>query len=499
MKVSLPLLCSLTLSMAGTLPAAAAPTGLADALPTGPEMLLSVAPEATHWKPAVIRSVDAYMPPPPPAYKSSVDEREMAEVMEWQKSRTAEDLKAISYWNDEPIPMRWSEEARAEIITASMVPPRAARALAIVHAAMYDAMLVTWKAKAKYHRPLPAQENPFLKALAGEPGIPSYPNEHAAMSMAAAVALAELFPDHKDAILKKARLVGESRIAAGAAHRSDVEAGFKIGEGVAREILAARAQDGSDQANPVVPRKPGKWWVPEPMESGAGSWRPWLMTSGHQFRMKYDRKADLKDVAFAAGLREVSAVHNKLTPHQIERAIYWNFDVPAILWNDIARRAALTGRKAMKPDSMGIIWSDIARQQVAAHGMDVPHAARMLNVLHLTLADSFIGCWDTKYANLVPRPFMMAPKDHPLQTVVPTPPHPSWPSGHATASMAAAEVLSKYFPQQKRYFVQQAEEAAMSRLWGGIHYRKDNDDGLELGARIGKYDVQQAEAKGWFK
>jgi hypothetical protein len=65
--------------------------------------------------------------------------------------------------------------------------------------------------------------------------------------------------------------------------------------------------------------------------------------------------------------------------------------------------------------------------------------------------------------------------------------------------MAAAVVLGKYFPKQAGYFKSQAEEAAMSRLWGGIHYRKDNDDGLKLGKKIGEYCVKQAEAKGWTK
>lgn len=463
------------------------------------EMPLSVAPEATKWAPAVIKSVDALVPGAPPAFRSPAYKAEMDEILAWQKRRTADDVKAINYWGDVPTPMRWSEEVRAEIITASMVPPKGARALAIVHAAMYDAAIVAWKAKARYKRALPVQENPYLKPIGGQPGIPSYPSEHAAISMAAALTMAELFPDHREQFLTKAKLVGETRVAAGAAHRSDVTAGFAIGEAVAKEILAKRWVDGSEQPNPPLAKQPGKWWVAEPMESGAGRWRTWLMKNGQQFRMKYDAKPDIKDVAFAAGYREVAKVHDKLTPHQIERAIYWNFDVPAILWNDIARRAVETGRKPLKPDSMGIMWSDIARKAIATKQMDTPHTARMLNVLHMTLADAFIACWDTKYANLVPRPFMFSPAGKPLQTVVPTPPHPSWPSGHATASMAAAKVLSHYFPGQAKYFEAQAREAAMSRLWGGIHFRKDNDDGLKLGERIGKYCLQQAGAKGWTK
>jgi membrane-associated phospholipid phosphatase len=467
---------------------------------TAPAMPLAVAPEAASWQPAMIKRVDAYMPPPPPVYKSPVFAQEMAEIQDWQKRRTGDDLKAIAYWNEVPVPMRWSEEIRSEIITASMVPPRAARALALVHAAMYDAMLVTWKAKAKYRRALPVQENGSLKPLGGAPGIPSYPSEHAAISMAAATVMAQLFPDHKDSLLTKARLVGETRIAAGAAHRSDVDAGFKIGEAVAKEILAQRQDDGANDPQTKITKVPGKWWVPEPMEPGAGHWRTFLLRSANQFHFKYDLTPDMKNPKFAAMYHEVAAIHDKLTPTEIERAIYWNFDVPAILWNDIARRAALAGIKARKPDAMVIRWSDITRQTLAKNkDLDMPHISRILNVMHLALGDAFIACWYTKYNNMIPRPFMVAPPGKPLQTVVPTPPHPSWPSAHATGSMAAAVVLSQYFPAQKAYFLAQAKEAAMSRLWGGIHYRKDNDDGLKLGALIGKNDVQQAKDKGWFR
>lgn len=493
-----PLACTLGLLTATVAPAAAS-AGLADTLPRSPAMPLAVAPEAAGWAPAVIADVDALIPPPPPAAGSAAATKELDELRAWQQRRTSADLAAISYWNDQPVPMRWSEEVRAEIITASMVPPLGARALAMVHAAMYDAAVVTWKAKARYRRPVPAQELPFLKPVAGEPGIPSYPSEHAAVSLAAARTMAALFPDHAEALLQKARLVGETRIAAGAVHRSDVDAGAAIGEAVAREILAKRMDDGAGRPNPPLAKQPGKWWVAEPMETGAGAWRTWFLKDGRQYRMTYDARPSLQDVAFAAGFKEVEKVHAKLTPHQIERAIYWNFDVPAILWNDIARRSMATGRKPMKPDSMGIMWSDIARRAITEQQLDVPHAARMLNVLHMTLADAFIACWDTKYANLVPRPFMYAPAGKPLATVVPTPPHPSWPSGHATASMAAAVVLGRYFPHEAKAFEAQAREAAMSRLWGGIHFRKDNDDGLALGARIGRHAIREAEAKGWLK
>lgn len=486
----------LSLTLGAALLAAAPAAAVA---PAPKPAVLRVSPEAVNWKPAVVQDLDALMPPAPPAIGSKEAAADLAAVQAWQKKRSKDDRTAIAYWNDTSSPMRWSEEARYQIIVASMVPPRAARGLAIMHAAMYDACVAAWKAKAKYRRATPHMVDGHLKPLAGNDGVPSYPSEDAAIASAAAKTLGYVFPDQAEELAKKAQLVGEARVAAGANFPSDVAAGAKLGEQIADQIIAKCKTDGSDQKAPPLQKTAGKWWVEHPMEPLAGQWHPWLLTSGDQFSIRPKTPSDMKDPTFAAAYREVLNIHKHLTPYQIERARYWNFDVPAILWNDIARRAMMNNVKAAAPDSMGIIWGDFARNAIKTHALDTPHTARMLCVLHLTLADAFIGCWSTKYQVLRPRPNMMAaPEDH-FASLVDTPPHPSYPSGHATASMAAAEVLGAYFPEQKTFYQAEAREAAMSRLWGGIHYREDNDDGLILGARIGDYCVQQAAREGWLK
>jgi hypothetical protein len=155
------------------------------------------------------------------------------------------------------------------------------------------------------------------------------------------------------------------------------------------------------------------------------------------------------------------------------------------LWNEISQRAILNHKLPLKPDAMGIIWSEKTREKIRSQKLSLPQATEILSNLHLVLADAFIACWDTKYANRVPRPYMLGE----LETIVPTPPHPSWPSGHATASEAAAVLLSYYFPKDKKQLHATAAEAAASRLWGGIHFRKDNLDGLKLGNQIGHYGL----------
>jgi hypothetical protein len=75
--------------------------------------------------------------------------------------------------------------------------------------------------------------------------------------------------------------------------------------------------------------------------------------------------------------------------------------------------------------------------------------------------------------------------------VIPTPNFPTYTSGHSTISAAAAVVLGEAFPAERDFFVQQSLEAAMSRLYGGIHFRHDNEEGTRIGTTIGELVVEQ--------
>jgi membrane-associated phospholipid phosphatase len=75
--------------------------------------------------------------------------------------------------------------------------------------------------------------------------------------------------------------------------------------------------------------------------------------------------------------------------------------------------------------------------------------------------------------------------DRSWPSYITTPPFPAYVSGHSTTSGAAATVLGAFFPDQARELDAMAEEAAISRLYGGIHFRSDNEAGLELGHRVG--------------
>ena len=114
-------------------------------------------------------------------------------------------------------------------------------------------------------------------------------------------------------------------------------------------------------------------------------------------------------------------------------------------------------------------------------------------LLNIALADSFIAAWYTKYYYWTARPVTMAKvvlgADH--VPAILTPPFPSYVSGHAAFSGAAARILGVQFPDEQATVDAMAEEAAMSRLYGGIHYRFDNEDGLAMGRAVADLVLQR--------
>ncbi len=111
----------------------------------------------------------------------------------------------------------------------------------------------------------------------------------------------------------------------------------------------------------------------------------------------------------------------------------------------------------------------------------------MLALLNTAQTDAFIACWDAKFTYWSMRPVtaIHASLDASWLPLIATPPFPSYVSGHSTTSGAASTVLAHVFPDQADLLAGLADEAAVSRLYGGIHYASDNAAGLALGRLVG--------------
>ena len=194
-----------------------------------------------------------------------------------------------------------------------------------------------------------------------------------------------------------------------------------------------------------------------------------------------------KDSAFYAEANEVDDVVTHLTPERKEIARFWSDD-------------------PMLSTTPPGHWIQIAMQVSDKLGLPVDKRVDLLARLGVATADAFIGCWQTKfeYDSVRPITFIRANFDPTFTPLLITPPFPEYPSGHSTQSAAAAAVLTQVFGENFAYddsshvrdglparhfasFAAAAEEAAVSRLYGGIHFRWAIEQGLVQGRCVGRY------------
>ena len=134
-------------------------------------------------------------------------------------------------------------------------------------------------------------------------------------------------------------------------------------------------------------------------------------------------------------------------------------------------------------------WNRFAKETAVKYKLSPVRTARVFAYMNMAIVDAGISCWDAKYYYHYPRPIQSIPG---FKTILGTPNFPAYTSGHSTFSGAAAEVLSHFFPAEADQYKKWAEEAAMSRIYGGIHYRFDAEIGLSQGKKVASYSVNRA-------
>jgi membrane-associated phospholipid phosphatase len=283
-------------------------------------------------------------------------------------------------------------------------------------------------------------------------------NTPAAAAGAASTVLPYFFPDRAGVFEDLARpFVGEP--------------GFATGVSWGRRLLDRAAGDGAETpwigTIPVGP----EFWVPTPpgflppLLPGWGQVEPWNLHNPDAFVPPEPPRPG--SAAYDAELHEVYDVSRTLTPEQ--RAI-------ALFWADGAGTVTPPGH-----------WNAIATDLLEALPLPLRGEAQMFATLNTAQADAFIAAWLTKYTYWSLRPVtgIQRELDPTWMPLIVTPPFPSYISGHSTTSAAAATALSAFFPSEAPQLWAWAQEAAMSRLYGGIHFRSDNEAGLRVGTAVG--------------
>lgn len=476
---------------------------------------LNVDINAGNWKPVLITGPTDVAVPAPIATNTPDYIAQVNEIKTWQADLTSDKKALVKYWSAGAV-LRWNEIMR-ELVAKHNVPPYqnadgtypvpsannplayptfpfanppyASRAYAYVAAAQYDALVSAWYYKKLYNRPAPYKVDAGLNVLIPKSDLPAYPSEDAVVEGASVELLKLLFPGDQDYIQQKAEEHRRARLIAGANVRSDLEAGEALGRAVAQKFVT-RAR--GDKAGAAV----GTQAIWSQMESDcvAKGEKPWLSLETPQRppmlpvfgKVKGFLVDSLACIALRPGpppatgsekmKKETEEIYQLLKNPSRENIRLVHF------WADGVGTSTPPGH-----------WNAIAADDFLAKSWSEVRWARNMALLNMALMDAAIVCWDTKFYYFNPRPSQMNPA---IKTITGVPNFPSYISGHSTFSGAAAAVLGHLLPARKSDYQAMAQEASISRMYGGIHYRSDCETGLDVGKNIGAFAIQRARIDG---
>lgn len=287
--------------------------------------------------------------------------------------------------------------------------------------------------------------------------------------------------------------------------------GISLGQSVASSILGSRSSDGSTAASTYSTQPsgtPGAWQIPP----GIGAWgsgsgqfvksewgfvQPFTMGSVDKFRPA--APPDLHGEAYFNAVAQVkslgSATNSTRTADQTQIALFW-----------------VDGPGTASPPGH---WNQIAADISSSKGLSLQENARLFALLNLAEADTAIATWEAKRAYDMWRPIQAIQqadlvaetaslKDAAWAPLIPTPSFPTYTSGHSGFSRAGATILAEFFgtddiafttgttslllpegtTRDFTSFSEAADEAGMSRIYGGIHFEFDNVAGQQIGADV---------------
>lgn len=356
----------------------------------------------------------------------------------------APDLAAVQF-AESGSSVAWNATARDLIVARSMNAPHVQlRILTYLSIAQYNAIVTAEDTKDR--------------------------GTHASLRSAAAAAsvvvLSHFFPldasDLEDEL--EAQLAGPAW--PGERHR-DIASGEAVGRSTGAAVVTYAQADNFNVDGLADPPLGAQYWVSStnpatsPVKALWGT-RPFVLASPDQFRP--DAPPAFDSPEFLAALQEIRDLSDNRTPEQLAQAQFY------------APRA-------------GTYMNEIATELIVANHRSEREAARILALANMAGFDAMIGCWDAKFAYWLTRPWNADPA---ITTPIGRPNHPSYLSGHSCNTSSFATVLTDAFPAERDRLEGIVVAAGLSRMYGGLHYRFDCEDGQALGRQVAEFVLASA-------
>lgn len=406
------------------------------------------------WTPFFINKEETF-----PVAAPKINERsEVKELIALQDKITEAQLNQILRWNAGSPAYQWQKLLNSHWMKDTT--NRCFVAVVALNVAMHDAMIITYNQKEIHKRSRPYTVDKRVKVLVPRPESSAYPCEYAVAAGVAVSIFTEFFPAMKDSTERLAEKIMNARVASGVELPGYMKASYELGKKIAeKEIIRTANFANTATWDGIVPKGPQHWRGRKPMFPLAGKNKTVVLDSSSQFR-------PTPPPDFTSEMEELKKEKpNFLT---VSNAFYWaNVDY----WTDELTKKIFEYNYHLKP--LEATW--------------------MGAVAAIAMYDGFVACWDAKYTYWGIRPSQMDTTYRPPLLV--TPPFPGYPSGHAVTSGVMCEVMSLFFPEHKKIYERKAKEAAQSRFDAGIHFKSDNEVGLEMGRKIGDYVIKKLVSK----
>jgi hypothetical protein len=373
----------------------------------------------------------------------------------------------------------WNQTAINVVAASGAGGPVQARSMAIVHAAIYDAV-----------NAIDRRHTVYAVDVKAPPGA----SREAAAATAAYGVLSKLYWLQTQAF----DVALEASLAALPDGQAKTD-GMAVGKEVADKFMAQRSKDGSNATVAYTPGTgPGVYQLTPPALAAVavphwGTVQPLMLKHANQFPLA--GPPALTSAEFVKDFGEVKSLGAKNTTvrtrDQTDAARFWTIS--------------------------GVVTDNDTARQLSAHkGFGVVENARVFALLNMAGADAYIACWEAKYRYNFWRPVTAIRNadsagnaalaaDPTWEPLLPTPAHPEYPSGHAIYSGATERVLQEFFGDKVNVSLtnpavkstrtyqslsQMGKEVVDARVWGGIHYRTSDVHGAELGRKVAEYGIQ---------